>query len=43
MSEIIAFHVAGKDTDVSLIKAYRRMLVGPWCNQPEEYLSLIHI
>ena len=37
MSEIIAFHVAGKDTDVSLIKAYRRMLVGPWCNQPEEY------
>lgn len=37
MSEPIVFQAVGKDTDVSRVKVYRRMLVGPWCNQPEEY------
>jgi len=37
MSETIVFQAAGKETDVSHVKAYRRMLVGPWYNQPEEY------
>ncbi len=37
MSETSVFRAAGKETDVTRVKMYRRMLVGPWCNQPEEY------
>jgi hypothetical protein len=37
MGSTIEFCVTGQDTDVSRIKSYRRMLIGPWCNQPEEY------
>ncbi|MBN1435827.1 MAG: exo-alpha-sialidase [Sedimentisphaerales bacterium] len=37
MPDKTAFKVVGQDTDVSAVKSYRRMVVGPWCNQPEEY------
>ncbi len=37
MNEIITFKTAGKETDVARVKMFRRMLVGPWYNQPEEY------
>ena len=33
----IRFHVAGKDPDPDRKYVCRRMLVGPWRNQPEEY------
>lgn len=33
----VTFQVAGRETDTRQVLACRRMLVGPWCNQPEEY------
>ncbi len=31
------FKVVGKETEPERHRLCRRMLVGPWCNQPEEY------
>lgn len=33
----VVFRTVGEETDVSQVKSFRRMLVGPWCRQPEEY------
>jgi hypothetical protein len=35
----ISFKVGGQDPDLKGLQTYRRMLVGPWCNQPEEYVG----
>jgi len=37
MANSIVFKVIGQDPDPNRCKACRRMLVGPWCNQPDEY------
>ncbi len=33
----VPFNVVGAEPDKTLYRKCRRMLVGPWCNQPEEY------
>jgi aminoglycoside N3'-acetyltransferase len=33
----VIFKIAGQEPDPRRYRACRRMLVGPWCNQPEEY------
>ena len=37
MSKKIHFNVTGQESDLERYRLCRRMLVGPWCNQPEEY------
>lgn len=37
MDEQQRFEVVGRDTDPVRTRVCRRMLVGPWCNQPEQY------
>ncbi len=37
MKRKISFKVAGQDLAGDRYRFCRRMLVGPWCNQPEEY------
>jgi len=37
MAEQVTFKAAGQEPPAERYKVCRRMLVGPWCNQPEEY------
>ncbi len=37
MATQVTFKVAGKEPPKDRYQVCRRMLVGPWCNQPEEY------
>lgn len=37
MSASVSFRVAGRETEGQRHQVCRRMLVGPWCNQPDEY------
>ena len=37
MNPKVSFEVAGQDVTGDRYRLCRRMLVGPWCNQPEEY------
>ena len=33
----ISFNIAGKETEEGLYKSRRKMIVGPWVNQPKHY------
>lgn len=37
MTPHVDFKVVGQEPKAELYRGCRRMLVGPWCNQPEEY------
>ena len=37
MKPKVSFKIAGQDLTGERYRSCRRMLVGPWCNQPEEY------
>ena len=37
MKETLPFRIIGKHPDQTDYRLCRRMLVGPWCNQPEQY------
>ena len=37
MAELIPFETIGREPDALRFRTCRRMLVGPWCNRPEEY------
>ncbi len=37
MKSKVTFEVVGQDLVGGRYQSCRRMLVGPWCNQPEEY------
>ena len=37
MTDTCRFKVIGEEPEAERFRMCRRMLVGPWCNQPEEY------
>lgn len=37
MTPRTGFKVVGEEPQSDRYRSCRRMLVGPWCNQPEEY------